>query len=247
MVKIYNSERAVPFIGKISFLVLSCPLGLFYFLTIFTGFTLSIATLVIGVGFPLLERTCAVVHALANWERQLIASTLRLYLPKGEDSYLEQTWRQRLRSFLSASLTWKRCFYFLLKVPLGLLSFCLILPLFFASAVCVLTPLFYLVGTYFLASPLSAGAPAIIFKLGGIIQLTTSFNGTMFARSLAVMGAGFVGSLLTYLLVNGLVALSERLARALLTVGQKKSGCEEQHGSHLDAVPASTLSQKSIW
>jgi len=238
MINHYAPANDAHFSVKLSFLLLSLPLGIFYFLTVFIGLTLSIATLIIGIGFPLLERTCTLVHVLGDWERQQIARFLRMDLPRSRRSSPDQTWRQRLHSLLSDSLTRKRCVYLLLKFPLGLLSFGLTVPLLVVSAGLTLMPLIYLLGTYFLGTLLPGEIPAILLNPNGIIQFTGSFDGSMFARSLVVMCAGMVCSLLTVLLVNGLVALCAVLARALLIATPEK---DDEEGSQLYEMYDSTL------
>jgi hypothetical protein len=234
----YAPANDAHFPAKLSFLLLSLPLGIFYFLTVFIGLTLSTATLIIGIGFLLLERTCALVHVLGDWERQQVARFLRMDLPRARRSSPNQTWRQRLRSSLSDSLTWKRCVYLLLKFPLGLLSFGLTVPLLVVSAGLTLMPLIYLLGTYFLGTLLPGNIPAILLNPDSIIQFTGSFDGTMFARSLVAMGGGIVCSLLTFLLINGLVALCAVLARALLIATPEK---DDEEGSQLYRMSDSTL------
>ena len=213
----------------LGFLLLSFPLGIVYGLTVFTGLALSATTLIVGVGFLLFERTCAVIHVFASQERQRIAHVLGISLPVQESLSSAQTWRQRLRDAVCNPLTWKQGLYLLLTFPLGVVSFGLTLVLLVGSIGFTLMPLFYLVGTYFAGMLLPESVIALSPE--GYLSITGSFESTMFGRSLLVMSFGLLCCGLTLLVIKGLAALWGALARGLLSSGVGKQLAHKEYDS----------------
>src|SRR5438105_48623 len=67
--------------GNITFLLLSFPLGLVYFLLTVIGLTVGVGTLVIWIGLPVLFATLVVIRGMAAIERRMATSLLRVSFP----------------------------------------------------------------------------------------------------------------------------------------------------------------------
>ena len=108
------------------YLLLSFPLGLFYFVFLITGIVVGIVTLVIWIGVPILILMMAAWWYMAAFERHMAIDWLHVAIPPLS---LSDAWPtgitrwQKLQVHLSNSMTWKTLAYLLLKFPLGIFSF----------------------------------------------------------------------------------------------------------------------------
>ena len=112
------------------YLLLSFPLGVFYFVFLVTGLSLGFSLAIIWVGIPILLLVAASWWALASLERQMTVHWLKedippMSLPPGEDKPLSA----RLKDFFTTPLTWNSLLYLILKFPLGLISFTILITL----------------------------------------------------------------------------------------------------------------------
>ena len=76
-----SAPQRAPMVGAITYLLLSFPLGLTYFLVIVIGFSFSLGTLIIWIGVPLLCVTLYAVHGMAELERRITARLFNDPLP----------------------------------------------------------------------------------------------------------------------------------------------------------------------
>jgi hypothetical protein len=122
---------SVPFRGQtylnLVYLFLAFPLGLLYFILIVLGFSLGFGLSFIGIGLLILAVTVAACWAFVKFERQMVISLLhediaplRRSTPAGMS-----TWDQ-IKTYLSDPVTWKSLLFLLLKFPLGIASFCVL-------------------------------------------------------------------------------------------------------------------------
>src|SRR5581483_6039813 len=110
------------------YLLLSCPLGLFYFVFLVCGISIGISTLIIWIGVPISLLTVASWRYLAAFERKLAMNWLNVDIrPMSYPLQIAMTWLQRFRENLTDSMTWKSLAYLFIKFPLGILSFVLTL------------------------------------------------------------------------------------------------------------------------
>jgi signal transduction histidine kinase len=113
---------------SIGYLLLSFPLGLLYFIFLVIGLTLGIGTLVIWLGVPILLFVQWLWWRTAIMERNMAVNWLHVDIPLME-LHIDKTkpfW-DRLRTHLSNSVTWKSLLYLFLKLPLGIITFCITL------------------------------------------------------------------------------------------------------------------------
>jgi hypothetical protein len=112
---------------NVAYLLLSFPLGIFYFVLIITGISLGFGLAIIGIGILI-----------------LLALFIGAYIlpPLARAESWQHPWIA-LKKYVSDAYTWKCLAYFLLKFPLAIASF--IITVFLASFTLGLlsAPLFY--------------------------------------------------------------------------------------------------------
>lgn len=220
---VYTQSAARPTaIGNITFLLLSFPFGLIYFLIAIIGLSLSLGTLVIWIGLPLLFITLFAVRGMASMERQMVAYFSRTPLP--HQSRAEQppegSFLRRLGAILRDWRTWSSLIYAVLKFPLGVVSFVLALTLPLVSGSLVLLPLAYLVNVFVDSILLKAGVESTSELIPYFIEVHGQFDLTMFGRTFLLVPIGLVLWFLSIFFLNGLARGSYELAHALLGVGE---------------------------
>lgn len=137
------------------YLLLSFPLGLFYFVFLVCGISIGIGTLIIWIGVPILMLTIVGWRYLAAFERELAMNWLNVDIqPMTYPLQIQMTWLQRFWKSLADYMTWKSLVYLLVKFPLGILSFVVTISMLTLSVsislitfllTLVIIPFFYLV------------------------------------------------------------------------------------------------------
>ncbi len=98
--------------------------GIFDFVVIVTGFALGLGLAITVIGFPVLVATFAVAHSLATLERRLARSLLNAPIPKTRVSAIPSGgYIARLRNHLSNQRTWAELSFLILRLPMGILDF----------------------------------------------------------------------------------------------------------------------------
>ncbi|GHO93282.1 hypothetical protein KSF_033300 [Reticulibacter mediterranei] len=113
---------------SIGYLLLSFPLGIFYFVFLAVGLTVGIGTLVIWLGVPVLLFVMWFWWKLAAMERAMAIKWLKVDIPpmEGQVDNTKPLW-DRVRTHLSNSVTWKSLLYLFLKLLIGSITFCITL------------------------------------------------------------------------------------------------------------------------
>ena len=206
---------------NILFLLLSFPLGLISFLIVVIGLSVGLGTIVIWIGLPILFATLFIIRGMAEAERRMVSSLLRIPMPYRMPQPAEPRlgFLRRFGRMLSDPYTWTSTIYMLLKLPLGILSFTLTVTLLVASAVLVFFPLGYLISLLVNVILLKYGIPSDGTMIPGFIEIHGSFDPVMFARSFLGVPVGIVLWLFTRTVLNGLARASGELANALLGPG----------------------------
>ncbi len=201
-----------------AFLLLSFPLGLFYFLLTVIGLSVGVSTIVLWVGLPVVFATLVVIRGMAEVERRLVAGLLHIPVPVQHDrhSWQQQGFLRRFGSILRDPLTWTSTIYMILKFPLGLISFVLALVLPIVSISLLALPLAYLVDLFVNGILLMSGIHSMSVIIPYYIEVDARFSLVMFARSFIGIPIGLGLWLITRSLLNGLALLSGEIARALL-------------------------------
>ena len=156
------------------YLLLAFPLGLFYFIFLVVGLSLGVALLIVWVGLLILLVVLAGWWGFAAFERQMAIWLLREDIPPmqplGERP--QGTWAQFV-AYLVNPVTWKSLVYLLVKFPLGVLSFVVVVTLGALTGAFLTAPLTFAIfpmqielfrnQVYSIDTPLEA---ALVFLVG---------------------------------------------------------------------------------
>ncbi len=127
---------------NILYLLLSFPLGLFYFIFLITGLSLGVSLAIIWVGIPILIGVFMLVRVFANLERSLTSKFLNLDIPNASIALQGNLW-QRAKTLISNPAIYAEMFYLFSKFVLGILSFTLVVSLLATSLGLMVTPFFW--------------------------------------------------------------------------------------------------------
>lgn len=116
------------------YLLLGFPLGLFYFVFLVTGVAVGFGTLIIWIGLLVLAGVLGISYTLTLFERFLANTMLHTNIPPAIRPAIQSDdlWGSFTR-FIKAPATWKGILYLLIRFPLGILYFTLIVTLFSIS------------------------------------------------------------------------------------------------------------------
>ena len=219
---LYTTKKSTT-TGNISFLLLSFPLGLIYFLVTIIGFVVGMSTLILWIGLPILFATLILVRGMATLERRMATNLLHVSFPYQQQSYdmLKKGFWRRFGSILRDPLTWTSTIYMILKLPLGIISFTLALVLPVVSLAITLLPLVYLVNLLVNTVLLKNGIQSTGIVIPYFIEVHGRFDLVMFAKSFIGVPIGLAFWLVTRFLLNGLALLSGEIARGLLSTGEE--------------------------
>lgn len=131
--------------GNLVYLLLSFPLGIFHFVFLATGLSLALGMMITILGLPALGLTLWASWWLAAMERQLAIHLLGARVPPTGPGFggSGEGFVADLRQFLSNPVTWTGLIFLLLKFPLGVLSFVVLVTLVAASMSFLLVPFLY--------------------------------------------------------------------------------------------------------
>lgn len=166
--------------------LISFPFGIAAFVMMITGLACGVGMAIILIGFMILALTLALARGFASMERGLQRSLLGAIFPAPQSHH-------GLRAGLTDHRSWTAAAYFVLRFPLAVIGF-VASVLLMSSLFLVATPLLYTI------VPITVGAD----------RVTTS------EEALLVSLIGCILFLLSVHAVNGLAALSRRMAIALL-------------------------------
>lgn len=208
--------------GNLAFLTLSLPLGLIYFTVVITGLSVGLGTLVIWVGLPILFVTLLTIRGMAEIERRMVSSLLRIpqaFRVSGQ-SEPSQGFLRRFGSVLRDPYTWTGTIYMLfVKMPLGIISFVLTTTFIALSAALTFLPLVYLINLFIDLILLKSGIAGTSILIPYFIEIHGYFDPLTFARTFAGVPLGLVLWFATRIMLNGLARFSGELANAMLGPG----------------------------
>jgi hypothetical protein len=124
------------------YLLLSFPLGIFYFVVLVTGLSLGLGLIITLLGIPILFGIGLLWRQLAKFEIQLTKTMLNIDI---SSTSLQQVTglKEKIKAYLSDSFTWKSLVYLLLRFPIGIISFVLLVTLLSVSLSLIATPILY--------------------------------------------------------------------------------------------------------
>lgn len=205
-----NSNPLSKFFGVIAesqtylnylYLFLAFPLGVIYFIFLVVGISVGLATLILWVGLLVLLIVVGGWWLLAGFERVMAINLLHVDIPPMTTPRSEkaQTSLEKLGAFLSNPVTWKGLIFLLLKFPLGIISFVVLVTLTAVTLVLITSPFTY----HFVQ-------PEIWFWGGGVWRIDT------LGEAFAGMVLGFLMIFISLHIFNGLAWISGKIAQFLL-------------------------------
>jgi len=146
------------------------------------------------VGLLILLLAMTAMRGFASWERQLGDWLLGAHIPPPNPGPELKRPLKALKKHIVDSYTWKSLIYFMIKFPLGIISFVLAISLMSFSLALLLTPLLY------------RSLPIHFFEW----RITSA------EASLFCLAIGLILGLLTFHIMHGLAAIHRALASAML-------------------------------
>ncbi len=129
---------------NLAYLLLSFPLGLFYFVFLITGLSIGVPLIILLVGVLILAAVLAASWALAAFERVQAESLLRVKIPPmARPGDPNAGFWQRVRDYLTNPVTWKGLLYLVCKFPLGIINFTLVVTVVSVVLAMVAAPFIY--------------------------------------------------------------------------------------------------------
>jgi hypothetical protein len=130
---------------KVAYLLLSFPLGTFYFVFLVTGISFGIALAVLIAGIFILAGTIAASAVFGRFERIQNRVLLGIPVPvaAGRDPDREPGVIAWLKRVFSDHFAWMSMLYLFLKFPFGIVSFVITITLLVLSISLVLVPVFF--------------------------------------------------------------------------------------------------------
>ena len=120
------------------------PLGVFYFVFLVSGISLGISTLIIWLGIPILLLVGFGWWFMASFERFMAIHLLNEDIPEmvQQSNESPDIWT-RFKVYFTNPVTWKSLLYLLLKFPLGMATFVILITLVSLTLAFLSMPLTY--------------------------------------------------------------------------------------------------------
>ena len=220
------------------YLLLSFPLGLFYFIYLVCGISIGISTLIVWIGVPIMLLTVIGWRYLAAFERGLAMEWLHIAIqPMSYPHQMPKTWLVRLKESLTDSMTWKSLAYLFIKFPLGILSFVLTLCMFVLSiSISLVTFILMLTITPFLyLGLLYARRLAAIATIEKALRLSLQGFGLVPMSLYVLYGLAFISGELARVLL-GMSEPAIRLAQAREFAEQERIKAERAEQSRRELI-----------
>ena len=131
---------------NILYLLLSLPLGTFYFVFLVTGLALGLGLAIVWVGLPILLLMLLAIYGLTGFERLLAIHLLGQEVAPLRDVEPEESAWDWLQGVATTPATWKGLVFLLFKFPFGIFSFVITVTLLTTSLAFIFAPLFILTG-----------------------------------------------------------------------------------------------------
>jgi hypothetical protein len=153
------------------YLLLSFPLGIFYFVFLVTGLSLGFGLAIIGIGLIILLFMLAAMRGFAAMERQLGIWLLDARIPPAPPGpELLRHPLQALKKYVIDPYTWRSFAYLLIKFPFAIAVFVITVFLTSLSAALLFAPLFYRYAPlHILAWRISSAQEALLCAAVGLI------------------------------------------------------------------------------
>ena len=187
------------------YLLLSFPLGIFYFVFLVVGLAVGVPLIIVWVGLVLLAAVFAVWYALIVFERKMAIWLLHEDIPPVTMQNMDgkNIW-QKFTAMLSNPVTWKGLVYLFAKFPLGIISFSLLVTFVAVSASLLGMPFYYQVINPQINISLDLGVWTPILSVDTI------------SEAMLCSLVGIFVTLISMHILNGLAWVSGKFARVML-------------------------------
>lgn len=179
------------------YLLISFPLGILYFVFIVTGISLGLGLFITWFGIPILIGTMYIWVNFGHLERKLASVLLNIKIPYlyVKEAKTKSFW-EKLKKRIKDSNTWKDFAYLMIKFPLGIVSFVVLVTLISITLSFIAFPfVYYLVDTGIINMTFCSGTwcslynypTAIFIGIIGIFMIFVSlaiFNGLAYLSGL---------------------------------------------------------------
>jgi hypothetical protein len=160
------------------YLILSFPLGLFYFIFLVTGASIGFALAILVIGVLILAAVFAASWGMVSFERVLATSLLHVKIPPMEKpSASSDGFWVRVKDYLTNPVTWKGLLYLFCRFPLGIINFSLVVSFFAALLGMIAAPFIYQWATYDLGFlVVNSLSTALLVSLIGILLVPAALH-----------------------------------------------------------------------
>ena len=111
---------------NVGYLLLTFPLGIFYFVFLVTGLSLGFGLFITLLGIPLLVGVLAAAYGMGEFERTTTNLLLDQETPASHRLEVPGGLWPKVKALVGSSETWKRVFYLFTEFGFGILSFVLV-------------------------------------------------------------------------------------------------------------------------
>lgn len=186
------------------YLLVTFPLGVFYFVFLVSGLSLGISLSMIWVGIPLLLVVGMGWCMLARFERFIAVHWLKEEVPNVNlhQSKRESFWAQ-CKEYFTNPVTWKSPVYLFLKFPLGIATFVILVTLVSLTLAFLSLPITYQLFDF---------------------QIVGFFSSNQLAWQVDSLGQSLLGTLIglflwptTLQLINAMTWVHAKFARVMLS------------------------------
>lgn len=127
--------------GSLFYMLLSLATGVFFFMWVITGLSLSLGLMILIIGIPLTVLFFGSVRGLALLEGRLVEVLLGERMPR-RPRYADRSrsWLQRIGDMFTDGRTWLTMLYFVLMLPLGIVYFTVAITLLSVSLAFIWAP-----------------------------------------------------------------------------------------------------------
>jgi signal transduction histidine kinase len=160
--------------GRILYMLIALPLGVAEFAVLVTAISFGVGTAVTLIGIPVLIGTVWAWRWMAELERGLIARLVGVEIPSPyRPDPAPEHWWSRVTGRLSDPATWKDLAFLLLQLPLGILSFTVVVTVLGLGLGALFAPAYYWAlsdGTWITAIHVDTlGEALAVIPLGAVV------------------------------------------------------------------------------
>ncbi|MEE9227622.1 MAG: sensor domain-containing protein [Acidimicrobiia bacterium] len=126
---------------RLAYLLLGLPIGVFYFVFLVTALSVGVGLVIIWVGVFILLGAVIAWRAFGSFERGLASILLDRPIERPPSPFTpEMSWGRRARALVTDSYTWRSFAWVLVRFPLGIFGFVLVVTLVSVTFALLFTP-----------------------------------------------------------------------------------------------------------